>query len=157
MKIHLDTTYLLPLIGVDAEEIVKEDIERLFEDGNKLYVNQISVFELCAKGAKYVAKGVLPVERVIRGVNALTYGEEFKLISFSEAKVLEVSFKTRRFLNDYIDCVILSSAVSKCDALVTEDEDILTLRENKEFLKLLEEINSKFKILSLKELLKEKF
>ena len=152
MNIHLDTTYLLPLIGIKVKEVSSEDLSRLFKGKFNLHINQISVFELCAKGAKYVAKGLLRVEVVVRGINAIVYGEEFRKIPFSETKTMELSFKIRRFLADYIDCIILSSAIAKCEALITEDEDILALKSDKKFLELLRETNPDFKILSLKEL-----
>ena len=151
MRIHLDTTYLLPLIGIRVKEISSEDFDKLLEKEFKLYINQISIFELCAKGAKYIAKGLLSMERVIRGVNAIVYGEEFKKVPFNETKVMELSFKVRKLLTDYVDCIILSSAIANCEVLITEDEDILMLRKNRELLRILEEMNPDFKILSLKD------
>jgi hypothetical protein len=56
-------------------------------------------------------------------------------------------------LSDFIDCLILSSAINQCDALITEDGDIQNLKKNKEFNELLMKTNPKFKIQTLKEIL----
>jgi hypothetical protein len=52
-------------------------------------------------------------------------------------------------LTDFIDCLILSSAINRCDALITEDDDIQNLEKNNEFNELVTAINPKFKIQAL--------
>jgi predicted nuclease of predicted toxin-antitoxin system len=54
-------------------------------------------------------------------------------------------------LNDFIDCLILSAAINRCDTLLTEDKDMQDLKKNKEFNELRMTINPKFKIQSLTE------
>ena len=49
-------------------------------------------------------------------------------------------------LNDFIDCIILSSALNNCDVLVTEDNEIHALTENQEYLDLVLALNPAFKI-----------
>jgi hypothetical protein len=56
-------------------------------------------------------------------------------------------------LNDFIDCLILSAAINRCDILLTEDKDIQDLKKNKEFNELRKTINPKFKIQLLTETL----
>lgn len=96
---------------------------------------------------------MLTEEGVIRGINVIVYGEEFK--KFHSTKVIEFSFKIRKLLIDYIDCIILSSAIVNCKVLITEDEDVLMLRESDGFMKLLKDANPEFRILSLKEFFEE--
>jgi len=40
-----------------------------------------------------------------------------------DTSVPSTVFKLRKMLDDLIDCLILSSAIDKADALVTEDKD----------------------------------
>jgi hypothetical protein len=56
-------------------------------------------------------------------------------------------------LSDFIDCLILSSAINRNETLITEDEEIQDLRENRAFQELLEPINPKFKIQTLTDVL----
>ncbi|MBO3768874.1 MAG: hypothetical protein QXS51_06285 [Thermoproteota archaeon] len=67
MKILLDTTYLLPAIGIYFKEFPNDTLIRLRHRENQLFISEISIFELSAKGAKYVSAGKLSVERVVRG------------------------------------------------------------------------------------------
>jgi predicted nucleic acid-binding protein len=48
-----------------------------------------------------------------------------------ESTILHTTFKLRKTLNNFIDCLILSSAINQCDALITEDTDIQNIKENK--------------------------
>ena len=52
-------------------------------------------------------------------------------------------------LKDFIDCLILSSAINYCNAIITEDNEIQGLNKNSEFQNLLANQNPDFKILKL--------
>jgi hypothetical protein len=87
------------------------------------------------------------------GIRAIVYDDAIDHISIHDSDILLTSFKLRSILDDFIDCLILSSAINQCDALITEDSDILNLNKNKEFNELLATANSKFKIRKLAEIL----
>ena len=146
MKILLDTTYLLPAIGISIKELHKDIPIRLIREGNQISICDISVFELSAKGAKHINAGKLPPERVTRGIRAIVYNEQIEMIPTYESQLLLTAFKLRKMLNDFIDCLILSAAINHCDILLTEDKDIQNLKNNKEFNELLTTKNPKFKI-----------
>ena len=149
MKILLDTTYLLPAIGISIKELHKDIPIRLIREGNQISICDISVFELSAKGAKHISAGKLPPERVTRGIRAIVYNEQIEIIPTYESQLLLTAFKLRKTLNDFIDCLILSAAINHCDILLTEDKDIQNLKNNKEFNELLTTKNPKFKIPTL--------
>ena len=146
MKILLDTTYLLPAIGIAIKELPKDLPIRLMQEGNQIFICDISVFELSAKGAKHISSGKLPPERVTKGIRAIVYNEEIEMIPTYESQLLLTAFKLRKMLNDFIDCLILSAAINHCDILLTEDKDIQDLKDNKNFSELLTTKNSKLKI-----------
>jgi len=145
----LDTTYLLPAIGISIKDLPKDTLVRLMQKGHQISISNISIFELSAKGAKHVAAGTLSTERVTRGIRAIVYDERITVIPMHDSSVLLMAFKFRRLLGDFIDCLILSSAINQNDAIVTEDEDIQNLKRTKEFRGLLATINPKFKIQTL--------
>lgn len=153
MKLLVDTTYLLPAIGISIKELPRDAPIRLVAKGHQISISDISIFELSAKGAKYITNGTLTPERVMMGIRAIVYDDAIDRISIHDSDILLTSFKLRRILADFIDCLILSSAINRCDALITEDGDILNLNKNREFNELLATANSKFKIRKLAEIL----
>jgi PIN domain nuclease of toxin-antitoxin system len=119
----LDTTYLLPLVGV----AVKNDLLRAIVEGrvkeitlDNLAVSQISLFEIQAKSVKLR----VPVERVIRAIRAIT--STLEVIPFYSKPVIKYSFELYELLGDYIDSVIVATAISTRKPLITEDKLILS-------------------------------
>jgi PIN domain nuclease of toxin-antitoxin system len=153
LKLQLDTTYLLPAIGIAIKNLPNDAPVKLISKGHQIVLSEISIFELSAKGAKYVAAGALAAERVTRGIRAIIYEEAIETIPIHDSKLLETAFELRTMLDDFIDCLILSSALNHSDSLVTEDADILELKENKRFNNLLSATHPHFKIRKLAETL----
>jgi PIN domain nuclease of toxin-antitoxin system len=149
MKFLLDTTYLLPVIGISVRELPKDAPIKLISKGHRIFISDVSIFELSAKGAKHVSKGALPPERVTKGIGAMIYDERIEMIPIHDSKLLLTAFKLRNMLSDFIDCIILSSAMNRCDALITEDDDIQNLEKNNEYKELVKATNPKFKIQAL--------
>jgi len=153
LKLLLDTTYLLPAIGISVKNLPNDAPIKLMRKGHQISVCDISIFELSAKGAKHITAGKLSAERLTRGIRAIVYNETIETIPIYESALLVTAFKLRSMLNDFIDCLILSSAINRCDALITEDNDIQNLKKNKEFNDLLTATKPKFKIQTLTETL----
>lgn len=152
MRILLDTTYLLPVIGIAVKELPKDALLKALKRGNEVVISQISLFELAAKGAKYVKEGSLKPETVAKGIRALVYNDEIDILSIEDTRLLLVAFELRRMLNDFIDCLILSAAINNCDALITEDTAIQNLRNHPQFNELLKTSNSSFRIITLSDI-----
>lgn len=153
MKILLDTTYLLPIVGITVKELPRDAILKLINEGHQIAISQISLFELAAKGAKYVKNGALKAETVTRGIRALSYNEKIEVIPITDTKLLLIAFTLRNMLEDFIDCLILATAINECNALVTEDSDIQNLKTNNQLIELLKTTNSTFKINTLTKIL----
>jgi PIN domain nuclease of toxin-antitoxin system len=151
LRLLLDTTYLLPAIGIFIKELPNDVPIKLMQKGNRISICDVSIFELSAKGAKHISAGTLPAERVVRGIRAIVYSETIETIPTHESTLLLTAFKLRSMLNDFIDCLILSAAINRSDILITEDKDIQDLKKNKEFNELRKTINSRFKIQPLSE------
>jgi len=149
LRLLLDTTYLLPAIGVSIKGLPKDALIRLIQKGHQISISNISVFELSAKGAKHVATGKLSAERVTRGISAIVYDERITVVPMHDSSILLTAFKLRRMLSDFVDCLILSSAINQNDAIVTEDKDIQNLKRQAEFKGLLVTMNPKFKVQTL--------
>jgi len=125
----LDTTYLLPIVGV----AVKNDLLRAVVEGrvesitlDDLAISQISLFEIQAKSVKLR----VPVERVIRAIRAIT--STLEVIPFYSKPVIKYSFELYELLGDYIDSVIVATAISTRKPLITEDKLILSQKSTLE-------------------------
>ena len=153
MKLLLDTTYLLPAIGVSIREIPRNSVIKLIKEGYEILISEITFFEISAKGAKYITSGLLTPARVTRGIRAIARDDRIRKVPIHDTPILLVAFKLRKVLSDFIDCLILSSAINRADILVTEDSDIHELTTTDKFKKIIQEINPKFKVKSLKDLL----
>ena len=145
MRLLLDTTYLLPAIGISIRGIPKDALIKLIGKGHHISISEITIFELSAKGAKHIVDRTLTAERVSRGIRAIVYDERIEKIPIHDTSILLLAFKLRRLLNDFIDCLILSSAIIRNDILITEDEAIHELWEKREFQELIQTINPEFK------------
>jgi len=109
----------------------------------------MSLFELAAKGAKLVGDGSADVERLAQAVRAIVSDETLRKVRLYEDGVIPLAIALRRHNSDFIDCVILASAVLTCEILVTEDE--LLLRSG-EIIKLVRKTNPEFLIYDFKHL-----
>jgi PIN domain nuclease of toxin-antitoxin system len=130
LKLLLDTTYFLPAIGIAIKGLPNDAPITLLAKGHQVCISEITLFELSAKGAKYVHNGALLPETVTDGIRAIAHGDEIVAIPVYDTGILLESFNLRKALNDFIDCLIVSSAIKHCDALITEDEEIHGLKKN---------------------------
>ena len=153
MKILLDTTYLLPAIGISVRNIPKNALTELLRRKHEIVISEIEIFELAAKGAKYVSQGKLSINRVLLGIRALVHDERIIKISAYNDKALLHVIKLRKTLRDFIDCIILSTAINYSDTLVTEDEDIFEAVKTKEYEEIIRKVNPKFTVMRIKEVL----
>ena len=153
MKLLLDTTYLLPAIGISIKNLPKNILTELLRRKHEIVISEIELFELAAKGAKYVSLGKLSINRVLLGVRALVYDERIGKIPVYNDKVLSQAIKLRKILGDFIDCIILSTALNYADALITEDEDIFEAVRTKDYEEVFRKVNPKFTVMRFKEIL----
>jgi predicted nucleic acid-binding protein len=152
MKILLDTTYLMPAIGVGVKEIPPDTLSRIRGGGHETAISEVTLLELSAKGAKLVASGALTAERVIRGVIAAKRDGDLEKILITDEDVLQTSISLRGWHSDYLDCLILSSALNRCDVLLTEDSRLHGLAGDERYRGLVREVNPEFAITSHKAL-----
>jgi len=155
LRLLVDTTYLLPAIGISVKGIPADGMIRLRQQGHELHASDISIFELSAKGAKHIAERRLHPERVMRGIRAIIYDGTITMIPIHESALLLTAFRLRKMLGDFIDCLILASAMNHCEVLMTEDNDVRDLRKNREFIALCATTSPKFGIQTLTEIIRD--
>lgn len=152
MKLLLDTTYLLPAIGIAIRDLPRDGVLKLIDKGYEIAISEISIFELAAKGAKYTTLNVISPLRVTNGLRAIIHDDRMRRIPIHDVSILSTALKLRRLLRDFIDCLIISTALYNADILLTEDIDIHQLSTTSKFKELKNNINPKLEVKSIKEL-----
>ena len=145
MRVLLDTTYLLPLIGVEVEGVSRDVLTLLKKEGHTPVVSEISVFELLAKGSKLAAKEVIPRERVSLVIQSLYKDESIIRVSLENPDVVRYTIELRPYHSDTVDCVIIASALTKADIMLTEDKTLLY--KNTQLRKAIRKIKPNLKII----------
>ncbi len=126
---------------------------RLIDKGHQIAISQISLFEVSAKGAKYVDDGILEPETVTEGIRAIANDDNIELVSTYDSEILISAFEFRKVLSDFIDCLIISTAIHNCDALVTEDNEIHEIAKNSNIYQIFKRTKSNFKFLKICDLI----
>ena len=123
----LDTTYLLPLSRIEVDtDLLRAISERRITQEltfENIALSSISIFELQAKAAKL---GVDP-EHVSKAVSSIE--ENFRVEPFHSPDVIKTSFEIKKTLSDYIDCIIVATAASLKETLLSEDSMIIGKRK----------------------------
>lgn len=148
MKLLLDTTYLLPAIGVAVRNLPRTVVRDLRGRGHNISICTITIFELAAKGAKFVHDGKLKEDGVREGLQAILNDEAISQVQFQEPGVLARAMAIRTELKDFIDCLILGSAAITADALVSEDEELQDMVSQENIRAKLKPINPAFSVYS---------
>jgi len=121
----LDTTYLLPLARIG----IKTDFLKAVVDG-KIKVNfsdmKISLISLFEVQAKAFSLNIPPIY-VTEAVDVIQ--RSFDIIPFYRKGIVERAYELRGFLRDYIDCIVVATAIEEKEDLITEDSSILSARE----------------------------
>ena len=120
-QLIIDTTYLLPLVGIEIESnLLALMNENKFDlQLEEMSISLISVFEVQAKCARLK----IPEKVVLEGMDAILHG--FSVESFYEGRVVREAQRLREKFNEYIDCVIIATASTRKEHLLTEDSRIL--------------------------------
>jgi predicted nucleic acid-binding protein len=124
----IDTTYLLPLsrIGIDTDLLAAVDEGKINLDIDDFGINLISIFELQAKAAK------LDVDPKFASEAVSVINTEFRVEPFYNPRIIRISNGLLKELNDYIDCIIVATAIALNEDLITEDRKII---DNKKLIK----------------------
>ena len=138
MRVILDTTYILPAFNIVTKKFGKKDFKFLLESDLERIVHQALIIE-----SKWVLLGLIRGGRIKEpnraftdfneGLRFLKYGGKFRFIDTLDERVdlNETEIYTNLGITDYFDRIIIATAMAYDAILLTEDEDILDLRDAK--------------------------
>ena len=123
----IDTTYLLPLarirIKADLLKAIAENKLKIKIDFDDLKVSLISLFELQAKASKLN----IPPKYVSKAIDVIL--KTFNVVPFYQDKIVDKAHELHKVIDDYIDCIIVATAVVLKEDLATEDKIILSIKD----------------------------
>lgn len=71
MKVLLDTSFILPTLGIDVGEEVEEKLKKLDEVDAEIYYSHISILESLWVAAKLMKNQAFDMERFIQGLKSV--------------------------------------------------------------------------------------
>ncbi len=125
----LDTTYLLPVFGIDVEvdsaPAIRDALELLVKKGVRLHVSDLTPFEAFVKSFR-VAEKLRDEEgkqAAKSGFIIVARAEWINKVDHKDETVVEEAYRIRLDHNDPFDCFIFATAKALSIPLVTEDQD----------------------------------
>jgi len=113
----IDTTYLLPLIGVSID---KDLLKAIVERRTRI---DIDIDDLQAKAVNLNISSQ-NLAKAIEIINS-----SIRVIPFYNREVIEYSYEVYKLLRDYIDSIIVATAISLREDLATEERVILSIKK----------------------------
>ena len=142
INLLLDTTYVLPLFGIDInlDDSFREEIKQLWKKGVKnynIYLSSASIIESVYKLNREYRNSEDPeiLNRYHTVLPTIIRSKNVKIIdSFLNPVIAETSMKIRNYGHkDLMDCWIAASAIGMNAFLLTEDKELKSLlRKNSE-------------------------
>ena len=136
MRLLLDTTYIMPLAGIETDRFGREDFSELYSmEDVELLVSPVSLIEV-----KWIIIGSTKGQPALREKLRRRYRDMLNLLLHSNVIGLtplldeNINREEDRLLdlgiNDYFDRIIFSTAVHYADALLTEDKSLHSIWRN---------------------------
>jgi len=133
LKLLLDTTYLMPLAGIETEKFSSRDFAELYSmEGIELLASPISLIEI-----KWIIIGGTRGRPALREMLRRRYRDLLDLVLYGGVVGLtplldeRIDWEENKLLDlgisDYFDRVIFSTAIHYADALLTEDKNLHSL------------------------------
>jgi len=125
MKIFFDSSFFFPFIRIDIQNVSKKYIGTLLSNRNfEFYCSELVYFELSAKASKFILQGILKIEDLLDGISFIHNYQKIKKIPIFHPEILILSQEFRNNHKDYIDCLILASAIKSADKFITLDTEL---------------------------------
>jgi len=127
MRVLLDTSYFMPLIKVQVKDIPASILQNLLSNPRvEIHYCDITLFELAAKAMHLIVSGEpIDIHDVRIGIDAIENETRFERDQWTKHPyILELTASFRKIHTDFIDCLILATAVCYAEAFATLDNEI---------------------------------
>ncbi|MGB9805231.1 MAG: PIN domain-containing protein [Thermoproteota archaeon] len=132
LRILLDTSFVLPTLGIDTGREVSESLRKLDEVKAELYYSRFSILESLWIVAKLAKNNAFDADRFSQGLRSILEGGRYKGIE-ENSKVFEEAIRLRIIGHrDMIDNVLYSTSLHFNLKLLTLDDELKEfVRKNK--------------------------
>ena len=136
MKIFLDTSFLMPLFGLEASNnLNKDELAKIFSREDLIFHYQmVSIIEI-----KWLILKAGRNDEDLRDKLEMAYSDALRFLEDSENIIVQpfdsdvvndISYELEKFGHrDYFDTLILASAILSSDMLLSEDDAFIQLLE----------------------------
>jgi len=121
MKVLLDTSFLLPSLGIEVEETA--DILENIAD-YEIYYSRFSILECLWVVLSFKKKGVFDAKAVKKGLRSIVEGSRYKRAKETSDIFIEALELYNKGHNDLIDCILYSTALLNSLKFVTLDSEL---------------------------------
>jgi len=122
MKVLLDTTYLLPAVGIEVD-LSENLLEKLFSSGHSFIINELSLFELFGKASRLISGEERAKDRFYTGMKSIL-SSKVDIKPVFTLDTLPVVREVHERIKDLPDCLIVATAMLYSDVMLTEAKDI---------------------------------
>ena len=124
LKILLDTTFILPTLGIDAGSKVEETLRNLRESEAELYYSQFSILESLWVAAKISKSQSFDIERFNQGLRSIIKSGRYIKVK-ETCKIFEEALKLyMQGHKDIIDNILYATSVNLNLKLLTLDTEL---------------------------------
>lgn len=128
-RIAVDTTYILPSLGVKVKELSEEDLGELFRqllaEGYETALSDVSLIEALGKALRHAIRSEEMMGIVERGCLSILTSERFQILTHATPSTVEIALDLRKNgLDDLFDCLITGTAIAQSEGFITEDAEI---------------------------------
>jgi len=127
-SILVDSTFLLPLVGVKVAGLPENPLERIIKLGFNVKINEISLFEAVGKALREAGKShnrARTMKRIEIGAKSLLLEARIERFPVCELETIRTAMELHQSgLTDLPDCFIVAAATQHTGLLLTESKDI---------------------------------
>jgi predicted nucleic acid-binding protein len=127
VNILVDSTFLLPLVGVKVVGLPENPIETMISLGFNIKINEISLFEAIGKAVREAERThnkETIMKRIEIGVKSLLLDATIERFPVCEVETINTAIKLYENLDDLPNCFIAATATHHTGLLLTESEDV---------------------------------
>lgn len=128
-RIAIDTTYILPSLGVEVRGLSEEDLDEFFRllsaRDCEIVLSDVSLIEALGKALRHAVGSEEMMDAVQRGYLSILTDERFRISAHATPSIFEIALDLRKSgLEDLFDCLIAGTAIAESEVFVTEDVEI---------------------------------
>jgi hypothetical protein len=128
VNIVVDSTFLLPLVGVKVVGLPENPLETMTSMGFDVNINEISLFEAVGKAIREAEKArdrEMIMKRIKIGVKSLLLDIKIEKLPICELETIDTAIKLHESgLDDLPNCFIAATATWHTGLLLTESQDV---------------------------------